>query len=166
MHDPTAHSVICDWTSGLALGEIIEVIYTDFSKAFDSVPHMCLLGKLEKYGIQGNILGWIKSFLSCRRQGVGVKGSVSNWDSVTSGIPQSSVLVPVLFVIFINDMPSMTSCICKLFADDAKTHHLVKQPGETGILQQDLNRLVTWSKKWQLPFNTKNVSVVVVYPLP
>ena len=108
---------------------------------------MCvsLVIKLEKYGIQGNILRCIKSFLSgrCQRVRVGVEGSVSNWAIATSGIPQGSVLGPVLFVIFINDMPSMTSSICQLFADDAKTYRLVKQHGEAGILQQDLNRLVT-----------------------
>ena len=122
------------------------------------MPHVHLLSKLEKSGIQGNILGWIKSFLTGRCQRVGVEGSVSNWTSVTSGIPQGSVFGPVLFVIFINNMPSMM-CICKLFADDAKTYRLGKQPGEAGILHQDLNRLVTWSKGWQLLFNTKNVSV-------
>ena len=121
----------------------IDVIYIDFSKAFDSLSHVRLLSKLEKYGIQGNILGWIKSFLSGRCQRVGVEGSISNWTSVTSGIPQGSVIEPVLFVIFINGMPSMTSSICKLFADDAKTYRLVKQHGEAEILQQDLNRLVT-----------------------
>ena len=139
-------TVLQDWTNGLALGEIIDVLYTDFSKAFDSVSHMRRFSKLEKYGIQWNILRWIKAFLSDSWQRVGVDGSVSNWTSVTSGIPQSSGLGPVLFVIFINDMPSMTSSIYKLFADDAKTYHLVKQPGEAGILQQDLNRIVAWSK--------------------
>ena len=96
-----------DWTNGLVLGEIIDVLYTDFSKAFDSVPDVHLFSKLEKYGIQGSILGWIKSFISGRRQRVDVDSSVSNWASVTSGITQGSVLGPVLFVIFINNMPSM-----------------------------------------------------------
>ena len=77
-------TVLRDWTNGLALGEIIDVIYTDFTKAFDSVPHVRLLSKLEKYGIQGNILGWIQSFLSGICQRVGVEGSVCNWTSVTS----------------------------------------------------------------------------------
>ena len=102
-------TVLRDWTNGLAFGDIIDVLYTYFSKAFDSVPHVRLLRKLEKYGIQGNILGCMKSFLSGRCQRVGVEGSVSNRTSVTSEIPQDSVLEPVLFVIFMKDMPSMTS---------------------------------------------------------
>ena len=120
-----------DWTNGLELWEIIDALYTDYTKAFNSVPHMRLFTKLDKYGIQRNIMGWIKLFLSGRRHRVGVDGYVSNRASVTRGILQCSVL----FVIIINYMPSMTSSICKHFADDAKTYRLVMQSGETGILQ-------------------------------
>ena len=148
-------TVLDDWSKSLVLREIIDVLYTDFSKAFDSVPHARLFVKLNNYGIRGKVLGWIKSILTGRRQRVGVDGSVSGWANVTSGIPQGSVLGPLLFVIFINDMPSVISSTCKLFTDDAKTYRCIKVPGQAAILQQDLNKLVAWSKTWQLPFNAK-----------
>ena len=98
----------------------VDIIYTDFSKAFDSVPHLRLLRKVESYGIKGNLLKWIGSFLSNRRQRVKVAESISKWAPVKSGVPQGSVMGPILFVIFINDMPHTLMNTCKLFADDAK----------------------------------------------
>ena len=103
-------------------GGNIETIYTDFAKAFDTVPHQHLLTKLRGYGIEGRILTWIEAFLTDRRQRVVVNDSRSSWGDVTSGIPQGSVLGPMLFMCYINDMPSsVQSSIC-LFADDAKLY--------------------------------------------
>ena len=92
--------------------------YTDFSKAFDSVPHQRLLIKLRTSGISGYIVNWIKSFITGITQCVSVEGEMSNWREATSGIPQGSVIGPLLFVIFINDLPDeVKHNMCKLFAD-------------------------------------------------
>lgn len=143
------------WSEFLERDDSIDVIYTDFSKAFDSVPHQRLLRKLENMGITGNVLAWIRSFLSNRSQCVRVEDAVSEWKPVKSGIPQGSVLGPILFVIFINDMPEMVENLCELFADDAKLFRDVhlRDEEKNRSLQSDLDALVNWSKKWQLPFN-------------
>ena len=145
------------WTQILEDGESVDVIYTDFSKAFDSVPHQRLLQKMNTLGIRGNTFAWVKAFLSNRKQCVRVDGSFSSWTDVTSGIPQGSVLGPILFVIFINDMPDVVESMCQLFADDAKIFINVdiRDEANTKKLQEDLDKLTEWSKKWQLPFNVK-----------
>ena len=102
------------------------MIYTDFSKAFDSVAHARLLVKLENIGITGDILIWIKSFLGGRTQCVNVERVLSDCKDVLSGVPQGSVIGPILFVIFINDMPEKVKrSFCKLFADDCKIYGAV-----------------------------------------
>ena len=118
----------------LEKGETVDVIYTDFSKAFDSVPHERLFLKLEAMGIKGDVLYWIKSFLRGRTQCVNVDGTKSTWRDVLSGIPQGSVIGPILFVIFINDMPSeVKHNFCKLFADDCKLYGNVKLDEENSM---------------------------------
>ena len=125
----------------------VDIIYTDFSKAF--VAHERVLRKVESYGIKGNILKWIESFLSNRRQRAKVGGSVSKWFQLRSGVPQGSVLGPILFVLFINAMPNMITNTCRIFADDANIFCYALDSS----LQDDIDSLALWLKKCQLPFN-------------
>ena len=146
--------VMEEWTKILQHGEQIDVLYLDFKKAFDSVPHQRLLSKLEGYGIQGNLLKWINCFLTGRKQRVVIEGEVSEWSEVKSGIPQGSVLGPILFVIFINDLPEAVRSTCRIFADDTKVYRNVTSAEGPVSLQTDLDSLVEWSDLWQLPFNS------------
>ena len=149
-----------DWTNMIEKGESFDVIYTDFAKAFDSVAQERLIVKIESLGFTGDILEWIKSFLKNRKQCVKVAGKLSQWNEVLSGVPQGSVIGPILFIIFINDMPKEVQMnICKLFADDCKLYGTVLSDGENK-LQKDLQTLEKWSTKWQLPFNATKCKVM------
>ena len=122
-----------------------DCIYLDFSKAFDRVPHNRLLSKVYNCGIRGDLFGWISNFLSNRIQRVVVNGKFSEWNNVTSGIPQGSVLGPLLFTIFINDIPANIDSCIKIFADDTKIYNSVSN---SNVLSLDLLTLVQWSEKW------------------
>ena len=99
----------------------IDALYLDFSKAFDRVPHHLLLHKIKMYGFNGNVLKWFTSYLPGRKQRVTISGSTSEWLSVTSGVPQGSILGPLLFLIYVNDLPlCVKDTIVVLFADDCK----------------------------------------------
>ena len=113
----------------------------DFKKAYDKVPHRRLVLKLEKYGIEGEVLDWIKMFLHERQQRVCVNGFYSDWKDVVSGIPQGSVLGALLFVIYINDMPEEIESNIYLFADDTKSFRTLNSPDDHEILQSDLDKL-------------------------
>jgi len=98
----------------------IDVLYLDYRKAFDSVPHKRLLKKLKLYGINGKLLRWIQSFLEARLMRVRIRGSFSDWIEVLNGVPQGSVLGPLLFLLFVNDLPDWIKCGMRMFADDVK----------------------------------------------
>ena len=117
------------------------------------MPHERLLRKLHGYGIRGKVYSWIKEFLSNRRQRVVVNGQCSDWKNITSGIPQGSVLGPILFVIFINDMPDAIACCMKLYADDAKVYNRVSNLAQSRRLQGCVINAEELALEWDMFFN-------------
>lgn len=139
---------------------IADAIYLDFAKAFDTVPHERLLLKLQAYGLGGHLLQWIRAFLTNRSQIVKVNGEESFPAPVKSGIPQGSVLGPILFVIYINDLPDALKGNIFLFADDTKILRCITSENDSISLQQDIDKLESWSKAWLLSFNTEKCHVL------
>ena len=148
------------WTQCLDDKYPVDVVYLDFQKAFDSVPHEYLLSKLHGYGIQGNLLSWIEAFLIGRKQRVVLNGHCSTWADVLSGVPQGSVLGPLLFNIYVNDIPDMVKSPILSFADDIKIFRSIKSYEDYTQLQLDLNYLSEWSSKWKLKFNVNKCNVL------
>ena len=151
-----------NWTKALDDGYGIDIVYLDFRKAFDSVPHQRLLKKLKMYGITGKALEWIGSFLESRTMRVGVRNSFSDWLEVTSGVPQGSVLGPLLFLLYVNDLPQWITTNIRMFADDTKLWHKISTTLDSQLLQNDLNSLEKWSTIWQLKFNPSKCKVMHV----
>ena len=147
--------VLDNWTETMDEGRATDVVYCDFMKAFDRVPHKKLIEKVASYGIQGDFLRWIKDFLARRKQRVLVNGNESEWKAVTSGVPQGSVLGPLLFVLFINDLPEAAKHGSEvyMYADDTKVYREIKENDDCDRLQQDLDGLLGWTDKWMLDFH-------------
>ena len=122
-------------------------------KAFDTVPHERLIHKLPGYGISEEISKWIRSFLTGRRQKVVVNGEKSDWGKVTSGIPQGSILGPLMFVLYINDLPNEIESSMLLFADDTKIFREIKSIKDQETLQSDVDAMCDWSSKWLLKYH-------------
>ena len=131
-----------------------DVIYLDFKKAFDSVAHNELLVKLRHFGVTGSLWNWFKTYLSSRKQCVRFNNVVSNHLPVISGVPQGSLLGPILFLIFVNDISdSVLSSKVLLFADDTKCYKTIYGSLDSHSLQLDINQLSLWSHHWNLLFN-------------
>ena len=154
--------ILDEWTEILDNGGTVHVVYMDSMKVFDKVPHERLLAKLSAYGIGGDVLTWIRSFLLNRKQLVRVGEATSEWNEVTSGIPQGSVLGPILFVMYINDMPESleNNSTVKMFADDSKLYHRTDNANGASDLQKDLDKLYEWSSKWLLKFHPEKCKVL------
>jgi Reverse transcriptase (RNA-dependent DNA polymerase)/Endonuclease-reverse transcriptase len=141
-------------------GKPVDVIYLDFTKAFDKVPYQRLFKKMISHGIGGDILVWIRNWLTDRRQKVGINKSYSNWQNVISGVPQGSVLGPILFLIYINDLDiGVVSKLLK-FADDTKLGRGVATEADVNQMRVDLNKIFQWSIDWQMPFNVEKCTVL------
>ena len=140
-----------------------DIAILDFSKAFDKVPHKRLLGKLRLYGINDNILTWIESLLRGRTRVI-IDGQFSSNSEVTSGVPQGTVLGPLLFLLYINDLPSVLqpSTKCRLFADDCLVYREIRSPEDQVSLQKDLDALEQWSIQWGMLFNAKKCNIMTV----
>jgi len=147
-------------TNYIDSGYPVDVIYLDFQKAFDKVPHTRLIMKLAAHGIDGQVLQWIQNWLSDRKQRVVLNGQFSDWREVLSGVPQGSVLGPLLFVIYINDIDESVGSKILKFADDTKIYLNIKSPEDIANLQSDLCNLVSWSKDWQMLFNVDKCKVM------
>ena len=141
--------------------DLCDVVYLDFKKAFDSIPHPELLYKLWCHGITGPLWQWFQAYLSKRSHLVSIEGCSSELLPVRSGVPQGSVLGPLLFLIFVNDIPNATSfCTTCLFADDTKLLKPISSKIESTFMQQDLDSLATWCSTWKLSLNTSKCAAM------
>lgn len=148
------------WSDLLDQGIPYDCIYLDYAKAFDKVPHIRLCRKIESHGIKGDLLKWLSNFLKNRTQMVTINNHSSSNTNVISGIPQGSVLGPILFLIYINDISEGINSVIKIFADDTKIFRALNMHTDNILLQIDLDRLLEWSAKWQLPFNVSKCKVI------
>ena len=135
------------WSEALRHNVPVDVILLDCAKAFDTIPHIRLGNQIETFGISGNMLAWIKAFLTWRRQRVVVNSELFSWTPVTSGVPQGSVLGPLLVTLLVSDIPPTVNNFCSLFADDTKIHAALydEHSSCTTSLQEDLDRLQNWT---------------------
>jgi len=155
-------TVMNDWTKTLDKGESVDVIYLDFLKAFDSVPHRRLIHKLKSLGVHTQIIQWIENFLTGRTQKVVYNGHNSAAETVGSGIPQGTVIGPGSFLTFIDDITDDINSAIYLFADDTKAYRSINQFHDCNQLQSDIDKLDSWSRNWLLHFNQTKCKVMTI----
>jgi hypothetical protein len=145
-------------------GKEIRVVFLDISKAFDRVWHKGLLHKLKACGITGRLLDWLKDYLSERQQRVIINGEHSQWGNLYAGVPQGSVLGPLLFLIFINDIVNVVvNCKIRLFADDTCLFIEVDEPDSAALaINEDLEKLNQWANKWKVDFSPPKTEEVLI----
>ena len=141
--------------------DLVGAVFVDLSKAFDSINHTLLIKKLEAFGIRDGELRWFKNYLSGRKQRVTVKGAVSSWRPVSRGVPQGSVLGPLLFCVFVNDLPENVGTSVSLYADDTTLYHSCKDYSELeNTLESSLENVAKWVDDNGLRINVKKTQVM------
>ena len=156
-------SALGDWVGALDAKKRVDVMYIDFAKAFDSVSHPKLLAKLQSYGVGYELYNWLANFLTPRRQRVVVNNCFSDYVEVVSGVPQGSVLGPLLFLLYVNDLPDIfrtKGSVCKLFADDAKAYQVIETAADSERFSESLADFCDWSEEWQLNIALQKCSVL------
>ncbi len=154
------YHVFCE---ALNKGKEIRVVFCDISKAFDKVWHRGLIHKLKTAGIRGKLLSWFISYLENRKQRVIIEGQSSTWKPIKAGVPQGSVLGPLLFLIYINDIINNVDSQVKLFADDTSLFIIVEDPVTAAkSLNSDLNSISSWSNQWLVNFNPAKTECLLI----
>ena len=141
------------------------IVFCDISKAFDRVWHQGLIFKLKQYGICNNLLEWITSYLNNRQQSVFIGSSSSNSKIIKAGVPQGSVLGPLLFLVYVNDIADNLESLTRLFADDSSLTSVSSSINFIELsLNSDLQKIVDWSKQWLVNFNPSKTEVLFISP--
>ena len=148
------------WSEAVMHEIPVDILFLDYFKAFDAVPHRRLLKQVESFGVHGNALAWIESFLTNRRQQVRANGEVSEFKPVKSGVPQGSILGPVLFTMYVNDIPSELETIISMYADDTKIYTAITSEGSITSLKSDLQKLEAWAQLMQMKFHPAKCKVM------
>ena len=152
-----------DLCSSLDQGKTVQAIFFDISKAFDRVWHRGLIHKLDAIGIRGDLLAWFGDYLNNRKQAVVVKGEQSDYLAVSAGVPQGSVLGPLLFLVYINDIITNIDSTIKLFADDTSMYSFLRDIDEqTQTLNSDLSKINQWANEWKVNFNQTKTELMVL----
>lgn len=139
------------------------MVFCDISKAFDRVWHKGLIAKLRSIGISGNLLHWFKNYLSCRKQRVVLHDKMSPWEVIRAGVTQGSILGPLLFIIYINDIVTDIQCQIKLFADDTSLYIVVDDRSQaSNKLNSDLSKINTWANNWLVTFNPNKTENIII----
>ena len=150
-----------DWATARNRSKPADMAFLELSKAFDSVPHKRLLLKINCYGIDDPLLTWLDNFLNNRQQRVAIRGTYSDWSMVKSGVPRGTIIGPILFLIYVNDITDNINSTVKPFADDTKTYRVINDPRrDATTLQAHLNNLSIWATKWQLSFNPSKCEIM------
>ena len=142
--------------------EISRFVFCDFSKAFDKVWHKGLIHKIKSYGVDSNLLNWFSSYLQDRQQRVVINNSSSSLCNVSAGAPQSSVIVPLLFILYINDIAENLISLSRLFADDTSFSYSSRDELQIKtVIDHDLEELDEWPKKWLMTFNSDKTEIML-----